>query len=654
MQPIHGLVLGMSLLASSVTWADTGDVFESPNLGSASCGPSVGPKFEADIDGNGVPETLVVVFTLTGEVYRTFFSGDGMLYMTPVRCTSDRNARVKIRFVDMRAPGFNLADASTWTYRAVPALRIEGSTDGVPVDSPAAMNLYAYQEINQTNRIDPMYGSLTGPGTKVFAHPSGIKEVYVQTGFAENDIERLVLMATAPNTLVGSEVTAQVAGGSVTFLSVSVPGNSFIATTPSAAPPPSAMAVCSPLPSPPYLRVTTNADATTPFWVCVTYPERCDETGLAVLMYRTICGLTGCFSSWVNVTGSVDPATHSICGANVGFSPFVIAQPIADRDGDGVLNLTDCNDHAASVYPGAPELCDALDNDCDGQADDGLSTDADGDGHYRTGSCLQPADDCDDANPALGACNTPVSDSPTTFHDDTGQVEVVVTLPAVTSPGNTSVHVDPECSQTQPVGLYFPGHAPPCVVVETTASACAGTGCGGFSPPAEVCIGYAGLVLTNAQEDALRMVRCEAGGGCVPLPTRCHNKGRTTSEPVCTLPGPDVLCALTEHFSGFALGIPLDTDGDGVPDLADNCTLAPNPAQTDTDGDGYGNACDPDFNNDEVVTAADYLLLRAKLNSADPLFDLNGDGRVTAADYLLLRGYLNKPPGPSAVARPVP
>ena len=42
-------------------------------------------------------------------------------------------------------------------------------------------------------------------------------------------------------------------------------------------------------------------------------------------------------------------------------------------------------------------------------------------------------------------------------------------------------------------------------------------------------------------------------------------------------------------------------------------------------------------------------MLRAKLNSADPLTDLNGDGRVTTADYLILRGFLSKPPGPSGL-----
>ena len=72
-----------------------------------------------------------------------------------------------------------------------------------------------------------------------------------------------------------------------------------------------------------------------------------------------------------------------------------------------------------------------------------------------------------------------------------------------------------------------------------------------------------------------------------------------------------------------------------------------NPDQRDVDGDGYGNRCDPDFNNSGRVTTADYLTLRARLNSADPLTDLTGDGRVTTADYLILRGFLNKPPGPS-------
>jgi hypothetical protein len=45
------------------------------------------------------------------------------------------------------------------------------------------------------------------------------------------------------------------------------------------------------------------------------------------------------------------------------------------------------------------------------------------------------------------------------------------------------------------------------------------------------------------------------------------------------------------------MGAPgLDSDNDGIPDTEDNCPLTPNPDQLDTDGDGSGDACDPDDN----------------------------------------------------------
>jgi hypothetical protein len=41
-----------------------------------------------------------------------------------------------------------------------------------------------------------------------------------------------------------------------------------------------------------------------------------------------------------------------------------------------------------------------------------------------------------------------------------------------------------------------------------------------------------------------------------------------------------------------------DADGDGICTPTDNCPDVPNPSQTDTDGDGIGDACDPDDDND--------------------------------------------------------
>jgi hypothetical protein len=42
-----------------------------------------------------------------------------------------------------------------------------------------------------------------------------------------------------------------------------------------------------------------------------------------------------------------------------------------DADGDGVSAATDCDDNDASRYPGADEVCDGEDQDCDEQIDEG-------------------------------------------------------------------------------------------------------------------------------------------------------------------------------------------------------------------------------------------------------------------------------------------
>ncbi|MBN1655311.1 MAG: hypothetical protein JXA30_16210 [Deltaproteobacteria bacterium] len=80
-----------------------------------------------------------------------------------------------------------------------------------------------------------------------------------------------------------------------------------------------------------------------------------------------------------------------------------------DIDGDGYLNASccnldedenlicgdDCDDANGQAYPGAEELCDGLDNDCNGLFDHPLE-DQDGDGHV---SLLCGGTDCDDDDP---------------------------------------------------------------------------------------------------------------------------------------------------------------------------------------------------------------------------------------------------------------
>ena len=46
------------------------------------------------------------------------------------------------------------------------------------------------------------------------------------------------------------------------------------------------------------------------------------------------------------------------------------------------------------------------------------------------------------------------------------------------------------------------------------------------------------------------------------------------------------------------VAVPVDTDGDGITDTADNCPLDANADQRDTDADGDGDACDGDDDDD--------------------------------------------------------
>ncbi len=99
-----------------------------------------------------------------------------------------------------------------------------------------------------------------------------------------------------------------------------------------------------------------------------------------------------------------------------------------------------------------------------------------------------------------------------------------------------------------------------------------------------------------------------------------------------------------------ALTVPTDIDNDGLSNANDNCSEVANPDQTDTDQDGFGNACDPDFNNDGAVNFIDYAQLSAGFLGSDPLLDLNSDGAVNFLDISILTDAFLGAPGPSGVA----
>lgn len=136
-----------------------------------------------------------------------------------------------------------------------------------------------------------------------------------------------------------------------------------------------------------------------------------------------------------DLNASVGPQFAEICDGVDNNCDGVVDEGVrltfyADQDSDGfgdpgtpieaceapdgmVPGNTDCDDQNSDIYPAAPEVCDLVDNDCDGAVDEDTGdiyfTDADGDGFGDPDSaafaCTPAADqvtddtDCDDADP---------------------------------------------------------------------------------------------------------------------------------------------------------------------------------------------------------------------------------------------------------------
>lgn len=98
------------------------------------------------------------------------------------------------------------------------------------------------------------------------------------------------------------------------------------------------------------------------------------------------------YTYYVDLTGTVennvfhgmidfgDPGVHDLHGTvgecgGVDYLEYkwALLQDISDNDGDKYFDNVDCDDTNALINPKATEICDGIDNDCDGEIDEGVT-----------------------------------------------------------------------------------------------------------------------------------------------------------------------------------------------------------------------------------------------------------------------------------------
>ena len=239
---------------------------------------------------------------------------------------------------------------------------------------------------------------------------------------------------------------------------------------------------------------------------------------------------------------------------------------------------SDCNDNDADINPGVAELCDGIDNNCDGHADEGFAN-TDGD---ALPDCMD-IDDDDDGDPDETDC-APLDAS--IHHNATETCDTV--------DNNCDGNVDEGC---------------PCVAGQTQE-------CGS----------------SNVGECKKGIQTCDSTGTW----GECEGVVEPTEE-VCD--GKDNNCdgKIDEGFTNTdgddkADCIDPDDDNDGISDENDNCQFVFNNDQINTDNDEMGDACDDDDDNDGDPDATDCAPLDASINhnatEACDTIDNNCDGTV--------------------------
>ena len=256
-----------------------------------------------------------------------------------------------------------------------------------------------------------------------------------------------------------------------------------------------------------------------------------------------------------------------------------------DQDGDGWTTCAgDCNNVNPQIHPGATELCDGIDDNCNGAIDEGFP-DSDGDG---VKDCVDPDDD-NDGTPDAGDC------LPLDYRASAVPGEV---LEQVAMSGSTGVRIRwAEVPETQVYNVYRatiplggpPNPHPACLLAEIVGTQVIDS----QNPPLNSFFYYVEAGVNPCGQGTL-------GDGSDGTPR--------TAAPACASQGLDTdhdgVPDLIDVCPLLADAGQQDIDRDGRGDVCDDCPGVPNPQQTDTDGNGQGDDCQ-DADNDGFPVSAD-------------------------------------------------
>jgi hypothetical protein len=286
-----------------------------------------------------------------------------------------------------------------------------------------------------------------------------------------------------------------------------------------------------------------------------------------------------------------------------------------DKDNYGIITnfsgcsgstiLSDCNDDNAAINPDAAEVCDGIDNDCNGQTDEnGANTyyqDYDGDGYgnstVSTQVCSQPQGyvsnntDCNDSDNkiypgAIEICDGKINNCNNPGSPD-GSGESWYGSQTTCGVGTCSSTGQLTCSGGGQVNTCVSGS--PTEIPEQSCIDTLDNDCDGFTDADDSdCSDTDGDGVANDDDN------------CPTVPNTNQKNTDRENENLQDYPAGDDFgdaCDDNDDNDGWSDDIeikvgtdplnpnsfPADADNDGEPDLLDNCPTTPNPGQQDGD-----------------------------------------------------------------------